>query len=137
MGSVRKVVAFGINYVVNNDTIKDLDVALEVGADAGATEMLLLPEQRVASRPGIDADTLSKLRKWVDGYRGDMRLAISENAAETFPTCDGLVTENGLRAYAHITADAILKRTSFDPSGVVISTDGLLPALDQLSKQTP
>jgi sulfatase maturation enzyme AslB (radical SAM superfamily) len=135
MRFIREVAPFGINYVVNADTIGELNVAIDVAAEVDASEILLLPEQSARSRQGIDIDTFRKLRDWVAGYRGPVRLAISEYAAAGMPACDPLPGENGLRAYAHITAEGIVKRTSFDASGVPVSSDGLLPALHRLSKQ--
>jgi MoaA/NifB/PqqE/SkfB family radical SAM enzyme len=136
MNLIRNVAPFGINYVVNSDTINDLNAAIQIAVEAHASEMLLLPERRVGSRRGIDVQTLNKLRSWIDRYRNCIRLAISENAADGLPTCDALSSESGLRAYAHITADAVVKRTSFDARGVHISSDGLVPAFRQLSEET-
>jgi MoaA/NifB/PqqE/SkfB family radical SAM enzyme len=130
---VRFVSRFGINVVINDRTLPDLDKAAVVAADAGACELLLLPQMRVRNVPGIAARTLQGLRRWVDSYRGPLKLCINEWGADGFPTCDPLVEERGLRAYAHIDAMGTLKPSSYHETGVPLGEGGVLHALDQLA----
>ncbi len=51
------------------------------------------------------------------------------------PTCDPFRNETGLRAYAHIDASGVLKRTSYDDKGVAIGADGFMSALAHLDRQ--
>jgi MoaA/NifB/PqqE/SkfB family radical SAM enzyme len=120
--NVRDIAPFGINFVVNRVTIGDIDKAVAVAAEAGASEFLLLPEQKTLRSDGIDENTLHELRSWTAACRTNLRLAISEAGASGFPTCDPLVKEKGLRSYAHIDASGVLKQSSFDRSGVQIET---------------
>jgi hypothetical protein len=78
-------------------------------------------------------DTLQGLRRWVDGYKGPLKLSINESSAEGFSTCDPLVQERGLRAYAHIDAKGVLKPSSYSDTGVQLNDGGVLQALDQLA----
>jgi MoaA/NifB/PqqE/SkfB family radical SAM enzyme len=126
---------FGINYVVNSDTLPELDEAAIIAETAGASEFLLLPEQPVNGRRGIDKSTLCALRAWVRNYSNSMRLAISELSSEGMPICDPLPRDIGLRAYAHIDANGVLKRTSYERGGVAI--DGhIMAALRELNARS-
>lgn len=62
---VHEIAPFGISFVVNARTLPDLDAAIELGSQFGATELLLLPEEPVAGTGGIDLPTLHTLRQWV------------------------------------------------------------------------
>lgn len=130
---IKSIAPFGINFVVNGQTLPDLDRAVAIAEDRGASELLLLPQRSVGTSPGIDKRTIHDLQKWVDRYDGSLRLSISESDAQGFPTCDPLSEERGLRAYAHIDATGILKPSSYHATGVPLGAGGLLEALDQLA----
>lgn len=130
---VRSISRFGVNVVVNDHTLPELDEVARVSADVGACELLLLPQMPVRSVLAASGDTLQGLRHWVNGYKGPLTLCINESSAEGFPTCDPLARERGLRAYAHIDAMGMLKPTSYSDIGVQLGDDGVLQALDQLA----
>jgi MoaA/NifB/PqqE/SkfB family radical SAM enzyme len=132
LDTVRRLAPFGLNYVVNALTLPDLDAAVAFAADAGAAEFLLLPEQPVRGRGGIDVNTAQGLREWVNSYRGSVPLSVSEAGEAGLPTCDPLAEETGLRAYAHIDASGALKCSSYDVAGVPIGADGVMKALATL-----
>lgn len=129
---VRSICRFGINVVVNERTLPDLDEAAAIAEDAGACELLLLPQMGVRGVEGISVGTMHALRRWVDAYGGPLRLCINEASAEGFPTCDPLVEERGLRAYVHIDATGVLKSSSYAETGILLGEGGVLRALDQL-----
>jgi hypothetical protein len=133
---VRELAPFGINFLVNSYTLPDLDAAIELATVVGATEFLLLPEQPVKGRRGIDNHTSQALRSWVKSYRGKIPMRVSEAGADGLPTCNPLILETGLRAYAHIDASGVLKRSSFDETGVVIGEGGVMKALNTLEQTT-
>jgi MoaA/NifB/PqqE/SkfB family radical SAM enzyme len=130
--AIRKIVPFGVNYVVNSRTLSDLDHAIRIATEAGASEFLLLPEQPVRGLGGIDSATAEGLRHWIANYHGPIPLSISEAGADGLPTCDPLTAERGLRAYAHIDASGILKRSSFDEWGISVGPQGVMAALATL-----
>ena len=134
LGLIAEIAPFGINFVVNEQTLPDLDAAAALCEETGATELVLLPQIPVRLAPGIDEQTKHQLRAWVTRYRGRPRLAISETHADGFPTCEPLPDERGLRAYAHIDAGGILKATSFDGAGVEIGTGRGIDALGRLNR---
>lgn len=130
---VRSISRFGINVVINERTLPDLDEIAIVTADVGACELLLLPQVPVRGVAAIPSDTLQRLCRWVDSYRGPLKLCINESSAEGFPTCDPLAQERGLRAYVHIDAMGILKPSSYSDTGVLLNDGSVLQALDQLA----
>ncbi len=130
--AVRSLAPLGINFVVNRITFADLDAAIELAANAGAAQFLLLPEQPVRGRGGIDEKTREALQRWVRYYHGSVPLAVSESGAVGLPSCNPLDGESGLRAYAHIDASGVLKASSYEIDGVSIGQGGLVQALDTL-----
>ncbi len=133
---VREIAPFGINFVVNTKTIHDLDNAVTIAHNEGAAEFLLLPEQPVFGKGGINAVTMHKLQAWVSAYCGTMQISISDTFAEDFPICNPFSKESGLFAYAHIDADGVLKRSSYDLNGIPIGDGSVIEALQILWKQT-
>jgi len=131
---IRSISPFGINIVVNEHTVRELDEAAGVATDSGACELLLLPQVQVRSVSAITAATMRELRRWVDGYGGPLKLCINEAHTEGFPTCDPLVEERGLRAYAHIDATGVIKPSSYHGTGVAVGEGGVLEALDLLAQ---
>ena len=132
---IQTICRFGINIIVNERTLGELDEVAAVAADAGACELLLLPQMPTPGCDGIDSHALQGLRRWVEAYRGSPRLCINEGSAEGFPTCNPLKEEHGLRAYAHVDAAGVLKRTSYRATGIVIAADGIMGALDSLGRE--
>ena len=130
--SLSRVVSFGINFVVNSSTVGDMESAVELAEELGASELLLLPEMPVRGRGGIDAASTQLFHEWVESYRGTVPLTVSEANADGLPTCDPLGSEVGLAAFAHIDATGLLKRTSFDTTGIRIGENGVLAALCRL-----
>ena len=131
---IRSVSNFGINIVVNERTMPELDEAAAVAADAGATELLLVPQVAVRGVGAITDATMQGLRRWVDEYSGPLKLCINETHADGFPTCDPLVEERGLRAYAHIDAAGVIKPTSYHATGAPIGPGRVVDALEQLAR---
>lgn len=130
--AIKRLAPFGLNFVVNARTLPDLDSAIRLAAEVGAAEFLLLPEQPVRGHSGIDDRTRQALHQWVSRYRGPVPLAVSEAGANGLPTCEPLSGETGLRAYAHIDASGVLKRSSYENDGVVIGDGGVMRALGEL-----
>jgi len=135
LDQIGRLFSFGINFVVNRRTISDLEHAVSIAADKGATEFLLLPEQPVGGVGGIDPTTAERLRGWVEAYEGQVPLAVSEAGAEALPTCRPLEAEAGLMAYAHVSASGDLKSSSYDTAGIRIGPEGLIAALDELRQR--
>ncbi len=123
---------FGINVVVNERTVVELDAMSELAQRVGASELLLLPQQATAAVTSMDGVVGRALQAWVSNYRGKVRLAVSEVGASGLPTCDPLPDERGLQSYAHIDASGMLRASSYSPVGAKIGDAGVLSALQQL-----
>lgn len=121
-------IPFGINYVVNQNTINDLSEAMNVIEACGADEILLLPEEPFGLGKKIDGMTLDRLNKWVASYKGRVRLAISSGYRDMVDSLLALENEPDSLAFAHINAAGMLKSTSFNRDGQVIGEDGALEA---------
>jgi MoaA/NifB/PqqE/SkfB family radical SAM enzyme len=132
ISALKRITFFGINYVVNSITINDIDIAVNLAASLGASEFLLIPEVSVGRGKRIDNDTTVKLQNWVNNYNGAVPLAISEGASEGLPSCNPFKNERGIHSFAHIDANGIIKRTSYNENGIYISSDGVVAALQKL-----
>lgn len=132
LGGVARVLPFGINVVVNDRTIGELDTLAELAHQFKATELLLLPQQATAAVGGISQEVAARLEQWVRSYAGSVRLAISEAGADGLPTCDPLPGEKELRAYAHIDASGMLRASSYATAETPIGEAGVMSALDRL-----
>jgi MoaA/NifB/PqqE/SkfB family radical SAM enzyme len=133
MKLVRTITSFGVNFVINEQTLPDLEEAVAIAADLGSCELLLLPQIATRRCSRVDDDTLQGLQRWVEAYRGSLRLCIDEGSAEGFPTCDPVAAERGLRAYAHVDAAGVLKPRSYHATGVPIGAEGVLSAINRLA----
>ena len=132
LNSLKGRIPFGINYVVNHSTIGDLSSVVKVAEACGATEMLLLPEEPVGLGKKIDAVTLKRLRTWIVNYQGNVRLSISADYKNIVDSLIALENEPDYLAFAHIDANGVLRRTSFDKEGCDIGNDGVLAAFSSL-----
>lgn len=132
MESIATLSPFGINVVVNERTVAELDAISELAQKVGASELLLLPQQATTVVASIDEVVGRALQDWVSNYRGKVRLAVSEAGAAGLPTCDPLPDERGLQSYAHIDASGMLRASSYSPAGAKIGDAGVLSALKRL-----
>ncbi|MDU8358437.1 radical SAM protein [Pseudomonas syringae group sp. J309-1] len=132
MESIATLSPFGINVVVNERTVVELDAMSELAQKVGASELLLLPQQATTAVASMNGVVGRALQDWVSSYRGKVRLAVSEAGASGLPTCDPLPDERGLQAYAHIDASGMLRASSYSPACVKIENSGVLSALKRL-----
>lgn len=132
LGSLARVLPFGLNVVVNHRTIDELDALADLAHGFKATELLLLPQQATVAVGGVSQALAQRLKEWVCNYAGPVRLAISEAGADGLPTCDPLPGERGLRAYAHIDASGMLRASSYAAASAPIGETGVMAALDRL-----
>jgi len=129
----RRLAPLGINVVVNESTIQELDSIVEVAQEIDASELLLLPQQATDVVEAASRAVCNKLERWVCSYKGKVRLAVNEVGSEHFPTCDPLPLETGLRAYAHIDASGLVRVSSYAGVGTGIGADGVMAAINRLA----
>ncbi len=125
-------IPLGINVVVNQDTVRELDSLAHLAHTFGARELLLLPQQATATVAGLGMAVSGQLQDWVRRYSGPVRLAVSEAGASGLPICDPLPQERGLQAYAHIDASGRLRASSYGQAAVAIDNTGVMQALKHL-----
>ena len=125
-------VKFGINYVVNSQTIKDLDQAIKIAESYGASEFLFLPEEAVGLGNQIDTATIEQLSTWISEYKGNIRLSISSVRKSAVNYLKALDQEPEYLAYSHIDANGYLKKTSFEATGHDIKENGVINAYKKL-----
>jgi MoaA/NifB/PqqE/SkfB family radical SAM enzyme len=128
----RKIAPLGINVVVNEHTVRELDALAKMAHDVNASEILLLPQQATSTASNASVDVCLELERWIRNYDGKVRLATSEAGSEGLPICDPLPKEKGLQAYAHIDASGIIKERSYEGPGVTIGRGGVLLAMNSL-----
>ncbi|MEV7283038.1 radical SAM protein [Streptomyces sp. NPDC093252] len=135
LNRIGRTFRFGLNCVVNAETLPDLDAVADLAASTGAAELLLLPERPARGRPGSTPHTVAALHQWITNYRGSVALTIGEGDSGALPTAQPLPGETGLRAYAHIDAAGTLRRTSYHSAGEPVDDRGVLAALDRLQQK--
>jgi MoaA/NifB/PqqE/SkfB family radical SAM enzyme len=133
---IKGEIPFGINYVVNELTVDDLAKAAEIAEEFQAREFLLLPEVAHGRGSAVAQKTLNKLSNWVNSYRGSLQLSISSLHSEIIAHQPPLPKEAEEVAFAHIDANGILKRCSFDSSGQLIDDEGVISAFKKLTNWT-
>ncbi|UQB90480.1 MULTISPECIES: radical SAM protein [Mycobacterium] len=131
---IGKVFQIGLNCVVNTSTLPDLTAVAELAASVGAAELLLLPEQPARGRKGITSHALAALHRWIESYPGPVPLALGSGDAGHLAIAEPLPKEIELRAYAHIDASGMLRRTSYDPTGEAIDHRGVIAAIRRLER---
>ena len=124
-----KSIKVGINYLVNDLTIGELDRAAQIAEQEGISELLLLPEVSTNSELNVSDACMCQLKKWVEDYDGPIPIRVSETIMDVFPNAVALPGDKSCRAYMHIDCNGILKSTSFSSSGVKIA-DGLIRSLN-------
>lgn len=133
---VATLASFGINVVVNVETVVCLDEIAALAADTGATEILLLPEQPTPGRPPASPATIDRFRCWVTTYAGPPRLAVSEQGAGNFPVAEPFGDQPSIERYAHVDASGWIRPSSYSTTGVKIGDGSLLDAYEQLQTET-
>jgi MoaA/NifB/PqqE/SkfB family radical SAM enzyme len=138
LADLRQVAPFGINVVVNDDTVAELDALAKLATLTGARELLLLPEQRAGAGTGASPEAIERLRSWVWGYSGEVPLTVSDGGADGLPVAEPFAGQPAIERYAHVDASGVLRPTSFAARGIEIGERGLLTAYRQLLRgETP
>lgn len=127
LAHVRDCAPFGINFVVNRDTIGDLQTAADFAVSEGASELLLLPETDMSGEVRENQRPLETLKEWVENNYRKYRLATSAHSAGSFsaPLASPL-EPNDTHSFMHIDALGTLKKSAFEPEGVLLGDDSSL-----------
>ena len=116
LARIKTVAPFGINYVVNDETIDDLPRAAELAVNQGAAEFLLLPEVS-NGRLSYQSEFLAR---WIDDNYSRYPLAISVAGVGSmdFPALPISDPRGPTFDFLHIDADAQLKTCAFASTGI-------------------
>lgn len=126
------VAPFGLNVVINDETVEELDAIASFARNAGAAEVLLLPEQPVGNRRGISHSASERLAQWISSAAPGVRLAISEaGVTDGMPIANPFPDESPLDVHAHVDARGVLKGDAYANDGVPVGTS-ILESLEQL-----
>jgi len=126
----------GINTVVNSLTLPHLDETFALVRSLGAVSWLLLPEVR-AGKYALSRAEWKQMDLWLLAHWQAYPMEIPAAAAEHL-TCPVLLLDKNPRDYAHIGADAVLRRNSHSGLGVELSNRTLKEALGLLwERQSP
>ncbi|MFJ2893873.1 radical SAM protein [Streptomyces sp. NPDC087218] len=122
-GFLGSLAPFGINAVINADTVGELDDLAEFADKVGASELLLLPEQPTATTPGISDADAQRLVEWTATARAGVRLAISRTGLEAaLPTAEAVPGERPLDAHMHVDATGVLRPHAYAPMGLSVGS---------------
>lgn len=130
---LKDQIPFGLNYVVNDSTIKELSSAVMIAEKYSVSELLLLPEASIRRGKSVSSKTLEQLKEWVQSYKGKIQLSISSAHHELTNAQLPLPKETEQMAFAHIDANGNLKRNSFDIGGQKIDELGVMSAFRKLT----
>ncbi|MEU2901395.1 radical SAM protein [Streptomyces globisporus] len=131
-GLLGSLAPFGINAVINADTVSELDDLAEFADEVGASELLLLPEQPTVATPGISDADAQRLVEWAAAARNGVQLAISRTGLEaTLPTADAVPGERPLDAHMHVDATGVLRPHAYAPTGLSVG-DSIMEAVQAL-----
>lgn len=132
---VKATARFGINYVVNNETIGDLARAADFAFENTAEELLLLPELTPDGRNCLSNDVIESLSAWVQANYHHCRLATSAQGSQCIDA-PILMTNSPLHGsydFVHIDAQSNLKASAFTASGVKLDDeDSIIEAIERL-----
>ncbi|GHG29536.1 hypothetical protein GCM10017667_78860 [Streptomyces filamentosus] len=131
-GLLHSLAPFGINAVINADTVSELDRLAEFAGAAGASELLLLPEQPTKTTPGISDSDAERLVQWVTTVTTEVRLAISRSGFEAaLPTAEAIPEESPLDAHMHVDAAGVLRPNAYASMGVPVG-QSIIEAVEAL-----
>ncbi len=123
---VRSTARFGVNFVVNDDTINDLPEAAALVFGEGAEEFLLLPQTGTDGRLSMAPETLQRLKDWVSDNHERCRLATSAHGGAEIEAPMLMISKAEFQTYdfMHVDAMGTLKVSAFAGEGIGLA-DGM------------
>jgi sulfatase maturation enzyme AslB (radical SAM superfamily) len=117
--TVATRIKFGVNVVVNDDTVTCLDDVARTAFGLGARQLLLLPEVSNGLLQ-MKSATLRRLEEWVNLNTDRMPLSVSALGSESLvvPRLNVSSSRHQDHEFLHIDASGTLKRCAFDNTGI-------------------
>jgi hypothetical protein len=132
---VRATARFGINYVVNDDTLGDLPGAAEFAFKSGAEELLLLPEIAATGNVSLSQPSIDRLSAFIQANYQRLRLATSSHGGDCIDAPMLMRSDPTYETFdfAHIDARATLRPSAFSPVGITLKDeDDIVEAIGRL-----
>ncbi|WP_028002882.1 radical SAM protein [Sinorhizobium arboris] len=120
---VRSTARFGVNFVVNDETIEDLPEAAALVFGEGAEEFLLLPQTGTDGKLAMAPETLRRLKNWVSDNYERCRLATSAHGGEEIDAPMLMTSKPEYQTYdfMHVDATGTLKISAFAGEGISLT----------------
>ncbi|MBQ3340559.1 MAG: radical SAM protein [Kiritimatiellae bacterium] len=122
----------GINYLLNAQTFPMLMDAIERSAQIGVKEFLLLPQVRTKRCQGVDSQFVAMVDDWLLSTKLPLRVTVSALCSDSMKAVVPIPGDVGARQYLHISADGILRISSFGTDGVPIKKNGIIQAIKEV-----
>lgn len=138
MEIVRATSKFGVNIVINRDTLPELQDIVDFAVENGAREILLLPETNKDGTINLNSDQLSILSTWVGRNFRTSRLATSAHTIDCFeaPCLMKSVPRYASFDFMHLDAFGTLKKSAFDRVGIrLMPDDSIIGKIGQLREE--
>lgn len=130
MELIEAIAPFGVNYVLNADTLPELSEAVSYWEQFGATEFLILPEIDLSGN--FSKNIIENLKTFLSAYSGKLPLRINENCSEYMPVAKPFHDSDPLQAYAFVDAGGRLRGTSYHHDGIDICGQSLVENLGKM-----
>ena len=126
LSMVRATSRFGINFVVNSETLAELPEAAAFAFDSGAEDLLLLPETAPDGSINLSPDQLEELSYWVNANYSRCRLATSAHGGVSIdaPILMSADPSNESFDFMHVDAFGDLKISAFAKAGIRLQDRG-------------
>lgn len=128
-------IPFGLNIVINNQTIEQLDSFITFAQDVGCEEILLLPQFN-GSAFCLTSSQWKQLEYWIIANKSKMPLRIMESARKMMRLPVLFSEDSYYRDYLYIDAQMNMKRNSFDKIGVKLTADKLEEGLTLANRES-
>jgi len=113
-------IPFGINAVINNQTIEHLDSLLRFAINVGCEEILLLPQFNGSSFC-LSSKQWTRFENWIIANKSMMSLRIMERARKMMQIPVLFNEDSYYQDYLYIDTNLVMKRNSFETKGVKLS----------------
>lgn len=135
---VRSTARFGINFVVNDDTVEDLPEAAALIFGEGAEEFLLLPQTGTDGKLAMAPQTLQRLKNWVSDNYEHCRLATSAHGGAELDAPMLMTSKPEFQTYdfMHVDAMGTLKVSAFADEGIsLMGGSSIVDAIQKIREQ--
>jgi len=136
---VRDTAPFGINFVVNEETLGELELAAEFAFENGASEFLVLPQSNDQGRVVLSESDQEKIANWINEKQSTYRIATSSTADFADRVIRLFPSNKNYESYdfMHLDAFGTLKLSAFSREGIKIAEgDSILDAILTLRQQS-